>query len=325
MKVTVVIPNYNGEQFLRPCLDGLRAQEGAEMEVLVVENASQDRSLELLSEYPEVRVLAMAKNLGFAGGVNAGIRAARTPYVILLNNDTVPEPGYVKALTDAIESDPRIFSVSAKMVSMDRPDIMDDAGDMYSLPGWAFQRGVGQPAARYGEPCEVFTACAGAAIYRRSLLQKTGLFDENHFAYLEDVDVGWRARLLGYKNVYCPRAVVRHVGSGTSGSKYNDFKVRLTARNSLYVTWKNMPLWQRVLNAPALLAGHLVKQLFFIRRGFGRAYAQGLWEGLRTRSRLTRAYTANTPILRVLRIEGWLIRGTVLYVRDLIARRTGRA
>lgn len=129
---------------------------------------------------------------------------------------------------------------------------------------------------------EIFTACAGAAIYRRSVFDEIGYFDENHFAYLEDIDIGYRARIYGYYNMYCPTALVYHVGSGTSGSKYNSFKVKLAARNNLYLNYKNMPALQLVLNFIPLAIGYFVKYLFFCKIGFGKDYKEGFIEGLQT-------------------------------------------
>ncbi|MBQ5952305.1 MAG: glycosyltransferase family 2 protein [Lachnospiraceae bacterium] len=320
-KVTIIIPNYNGEVFLPACLDGLRAQEGADFDTLVVENGSQDSSREVLARYPEVRVLQMEENLGFAGGVNADIRAADTPYVLLLNNDTRPFPGFVRELLAAIEKSESIFSVSAQMLRMDRPDLLDDAGDGYCALGWAFQHGTARPAEEYAAPRRVFSACAGAAIYRRDLLEKTGLFDEAHFAYLEDIDLGFRGRLLGCQNLYAPRAKVLHVGSGTSGSKYNSFKVRLAARNSVYVAHKNLAPWQKVLNAPALALGHLVKLVFFARRGFAKDYFAGLKEGILTCGTLKTVDFADVPFARQLSLEAWLLGDTVRYAVQVFVRK----
>ncbi len=168
--------------------------------------------------------------------------------------------------------------------SADR-ELLDDAGDMYSVLGWAYQRGVGQPARGYRKPCQVFAACAGAAIYRRKVFDEIGYFDENHFAYLEDIDVGYRAKIYGYKNVYCPTAKVYHVGSGTSGSKYNGFKVRLAARNQVYLNYKNMPWPQLLLNSIPLAVGVAVKYGFFCRKGFEKDYLEGLKEGFSTLGR----------------------------------------
>ena len=225
-KVTVIIPNYNGLQFMEPCLKALEGQNYKEFDLLVVDNGSQDGSGEWLRERG-IPTLFLGENTGFSGAVNAGIRAVSTPYVILLNNDTEPFPDYVGELVRCLDRFPEVFSVSSKMIQLYHKDLMDDAGDMYSVLGWAYQRGVGQPSSGYQRACQVFAACAGAAIYRREVFEEIGYFDESHFAYLEDIDVGYRARIYGYRNVYCPTAKVYHVGSGTSGSKYNSFKVRL--------------------------------------------------------------------------------------------------
>ncbi|MDR1765760.1 MAG: glycosyltransferase [Lachnospiraceae bacterium] len=215
----------------------------------------------------------------------------------------------------------RIFSVSPMMLSMARPDVIDDAGDMYSIFGWAFQRGVGQPQSRFEKPCGVFSACAGAAIYRRAVFEEIGYFDEMHFAYLEDIDIGWRARRAGYENRYCPTARVCHVGSGTSGSKYNAFKVRLASRNLVYLNWKNMPLLQLAVNAPFLLVGLAVKALFYGRIGFFGAFLAGLGEGLLTLGKCKKAPLTPASALRAISIEFMLIWGGALYVYEFVRRR----
>ena len=127
----------------------------------------------------------------------------------------------------------------------------------------------------------MFAACAGAAIYRKSVFEEIGYFDEEHFAYLEDIDIGYRARIHGYYNVYEPSAVVYHVGSGTSGSRHNEFKVKYSSRNNVYLIYKNMPLLQILLNSPFLLIGFLAKTIFFTVKGFGKTYVKGLAEGVR--------------------------------------------
>lgn len=281
IQVTIIIPNYNGHAFLKDCLEAIFAQENCPAcQVLVVDNGSVDESRELLSTYfPQVRVIALPSNTGFCHAVNVGIQAAETPYVILLNNDTKVFPWFVRALYDAIEARQEAFSVSAQMVMWDDPKLLDDAGDRYCVLGWAYARGKGKPAAAYDRPAEVFSACGGAAIYRRDILKKIGLFDEGHFAYLEDLDIGWRARIYGYRNFYEPAAGVIHYGSATSGARYNEWKTGLAAANSVYVIAKNMPLFQWILNLPFLMAGFFVKFLFFCKKGMGRQYLGGLREG----------------------------------------------
>ena len=321
MKVTIVIPNYNGAHFMKSCLEKLRKQTFQDFQVLVVDNGSQDDSLALMRDcYPEIRVIALKKNYGFSRAVNVGIRAARTPYVILLNNDTEPEPEYVEKLVKAISRSKRIFSVSPKMVQLYHKDLIDDAGDLYTAVGWAAQRGVGQPAEDYDRPCRIFSACAGAAIYRRSVFDEIGYFDELHFAYLEDLDVGFRARIHGYRNEYCPESVVYHVGSGTSGSRYNSFKVKLAARNSVYLNYKNMPALMLALNSPALLAGHVIKYFFFLRQGFGKDYLQGLSEGLRTLKKCRKVPFRQQRLLNYVLIEWEVVENCFVYASEFVKR-----
>lgn len=319
-KVTVVIPNYNGLKFMEPCFEALEAQSDRNFEVLVVDNGSADGSAQWLKER-EIPSIFLSENTGFSGAVNVGIKASKTPYVILLNNDTEPEPDYVKEMVRAIEKSPKIFSVSPKMIQLYHKDLMDDAGDMYSLPGWAYQRGVGQSSKGYTKPCRVFSACAGAAIYRREVFEEIGGFDEAHFAYLEDIDVGYRARIFGYENVYWPDAVVYHVGSGTSGSKYNSFKVRLAARNGVYLNYKNMPVLQLAVNFLPLAAGILVKYLFFKKMGFGEDYVDGVKEGIRTAGKTKKVKFRADRLGRYLRIEGELIFGMGVYVWEFLKRK----
>jgi GT2 family glycosyltransferase len=220
-------------------------------------------------------------NTGFDNAVNLGIQGTEAPYVILLNNDTEVKTGFIKKLYDAIVLDERIFSVSSKMLMWDKPELLDDAGDRYTVLGWAFARGKGKKADVYNRPAEIFSACAGAAIYRRSVFAEIGLFDEEHFAYLEDVDIGYRARLFGYHNVYEPGAEVLHFGSASTGSRYNERKTVLAAANSVYVIWKNMPFLQLLWNLPFLLIGFFLKFLFFCRKRMGILYLKGLWVGLK--------------------------------------------
>ncbi len=316
---TIIIPNYNGLEFLEPCLNALKNQEYQDFDVLVVDNGSDDGSVQWLKE-KHIPALFLAENTGFSGAVNAGIREAATPYVILLNNDTEAEPGYIRHLVKAIQVSPRVFSVSPKMIQLYHKDRMDDAGDMYSIMGWAYQRGVGQETERYNRPCHIFAACAGGAIYRRQIFEEIGYFDEMHFAYLEDIDVGYRAKIAGYFNLYCPRAVLYHVGSGTSGSKYNAFKVRLAARNTVYLNYKNMPLLQLLVNSLPISAGMGIKYLFFKKIGFGREYLSGLWEGIRTVRKTKKVPYRPQDLENYLAIQWELIYGTALYIYEFLRR-----
>lgn len=283
MKITVIIPNYKGKDYIRPCLDSLREQQTTPslFKTLVVDNGSTDGVPEIVRrEYPEVNILELSENTGFCHAVNVGIRAADTPYVLLLNNDTIVKPGFVAALLERIESDSRIFSVSPMMLNMRDESRIDDAGDRYNALGWAFARGKGQPARRYQKPVRIFAACGGASLYRREAVLALGGFDENHFAYLEDIDIGYRARIHGWHNVYEPRAMVLHAGSAASGSRYNAFKVKLSSANNAYMIGKNMPLFQLFLNFPLLFIGFCTKTAFFAKKKMGMLYVKGYAEGI---------------------------------------------
>ena len=279
-KVSVIIPNYNGMQYVKRCLDSLMAQTLKDWEILFIDNGSADGSRELVEkEYPLVKVIALPENLGFCGAVNIGIHAATAPYVILLNNDTEAEPEFLQELYNGIRRKPRAFSGGAMMLQFHDREKIDDAGNFYNALGWAFALGKGKPAANYNKERKIFSACGGAAIYRKDLLEELGYFDEEHFAYLEDTDIGYRAQIAGYENWYFPKAKVYHVGSGTSGSRYNQFKIRYSSRNNIYMIYKNMPILQIVLNMPLLVAGFTVKLLFFSFKGYGREYAAGIKNG----------------------------------------------
>ncbi|MBR2188445.1 MAG: glycosyltransferase family 2 protein [Eubacterium sp.] len=320
---TVIIPNYNGMQFLETCLDSLGRQTYRNFRILVVDNGSTDGSAAWLKEQESDRlsVICLPENTGFAAAVNTGIRASKTRYVLLLNNDVRADERFVEELVRAIGKSKRIFSAASKMIRMYEPDRMDSAGDLYTCVGWAFNRGTGEPVKAYDQPCDVFSACAGAAIYRREAFDRIGLFDERHFAYLEDIDVGYRARIFGFRNVYAPRAVVWHVGSGTSGSKYNAFKVRLTARNNVWLNYKNMPAPQLALNALPIACGILVKGIFFQKMGFGKEYRQGLAEGLRTRRDCEKVPFRASALPRYARIEGELILNFARYIAQQLRKR----
>lgn len=323
VKVTVIIPNYNGLKYMRLCMESLRQQRCRDFRVLVVDNGSDDGSVQWLKEQ-RIPAIFLKENTGFTGAVNTGIRAAGTEFVLLLNNDTVAEPGLVGELLKTIERSEKIFAVSSKMIQMHHRELMDDAGDMYSVLGWAYQRGVGRSARGYNKPGEVFSACAAAAIYRKKVFETIGLFDEMHFCYLEDIDVCYRAKIYGYHNRYCPSAVVYHVGSATSGSKYNGFKVKLAARNNIYLNYKNMPLGQLLVNGLPLIAGICVKYGFFKKIGFGKEYLAGIREGFATMRSCRKVAYSSEHLQNYLSIQWELMMGTCIYVYEFLCRQLGK-
>lgn len=321
-RITVVIPNYNGMKFLENCIKALLSgnQGEADFEVLVVDNGSTDGSVAYLKEnFPQVRLIELPENTGFCHAVNEGIRQSDSPYVLLLNNDTKVLEGFVGKLYAAIADRPEVFSVSARMLMWDRPELLDDAGDQYCVLGWAYARGKGKPAEEYYKASRIFSSCGGAAIYSRKILEEIGLFDELHFAYLEDLDLGYRARIHGYDNLYEPSAQVIHFGSASSGSRYNEWKTGMASANSVYVIGKNMPLLQWLFNLPFLLIGFLLKALFFARKGYGGIYLKGLGRGLaRCFSREGRANKVRFRMKHLgnyLRIQWYLYLNTLKFLK----------
>ena len=279
-EVSVVIPNFNGMVYLEGVLSSLERQTNKNFVTIVVDNGSSDGSCEYIQKhFPEVKLIRFPENFGFCKAVNEGIRASGTEFVLLLNNDIEAAPDFVDEMTAAIKRHKKAFSCQAKMIQFHDRQKLDDAGNYYCALGWAYARGKGREICRYDREEKIFAACGGAAIYRREIFREIGFFDEEHFAYLEDTDVGYRARIYGYENWYAPRAVVYHVGSGTSGSRYNQFKTRYSSRNNVYLIYKNMPAGQILLNLPFLLAGFAVKILFFARKGLGREYIAGIKNG----------------------------------------------
>lgn len=318
MKLTVIIPNFNGKSFLKPCLDSLRRQSFRDFQVIVVDNGSSDGSSSFIADtYPEVSVISLSQNLGFARASNIGIRSCRTPYVMLLNNDTVLSRHCLFHLIKTLEQDPLAFSVSPHILTMDIPALTDTSGDFYTLFGYAFCRGQGMKPLHHRKK-SIFTGCGCAVIYRRSLLAHTGLLDPSFFAYLEDVDLGFRAHMLGYRNLYCPQAFVRHIGSGTTGKKYSSFKVYHSARNNVWLIRKNFSFFQKLIHAPFLFVGTLAKYFYFRRIHLHGSYLRGCLDGLRFSMQSRRNIR---PSLRTfVRTEPWILYGSLLYLSQLTRR-----
>lgn len=284
--VSVIIPNYNGEKFIANCLDSIMVQsfyEFGRLEIIVVDDCSTDKSVEIIKTYKNVTLIENPVNAGFDRSVNQGILASNGKYCLLLNNDVVVDPDFVRYLYLHIDDDQGIFSVSSKMIRYYERDKLDDTGDFYNILGWGYKRGDGQSVAAYHNASPIFSACAGAAIYRHAVFSEIGLFDEAFFAYMEDIDIGYRGLIYGYKNCYEPKAICYHIGSATTaeGQKYSPFKVQISARNNIYVAYKNMPLLQLLVNSPFLVVGFIVKYVLFLKRGFGKDYAAGIKAGLK--------------------------------------------
>ncbi len=259
--VTVVIPVWNGAAWLARCLDALEMQTFCDFDVIVVDNGSTDNSCVLVKQHAlQATLIAWKHNRGFSAAVNTGIQASRSQYVALLNTDALPRPAWLASLVRAMdESAPDVGALTSRMLSMSDPAIVDDCGDSLSWQGAAAKRGHGRNAAEYEDKCEIFSPCAGAALYRKSFLDEMGGFDERFFAYLEDVDLGLRGRLRGYRYNLVPSAEVLHQGHG-SGLHHARY-VRLMTRNRIILLLKNLPARLLVRHALSLLYGQMY---FFI-------------------------------------------------------------
>lgn len=241
--VSIVIPNWNGKHFLAGCLDSLLQQTYKPIEIIVVDNGSKDGSIEFLQEkYPTVIVPRFEVNTGFSVAVNRGIRESKGEFIALINNDTVVDKAWVEELVKAMGEHPESGSLGCKMLAYDDHSLLDGVGDGYrrgGLPGRIGHRE--KDTGLFDNGRYILGACGGAALYRRSLFTDIGLFDEDYFAYLEDVDIGLRAQSAGYKCYYVPTARIYHLGCGTTGSGYSPLVVRLSAQNNFNTIVKNIP------------------------------------------------------------------------------------
>lgn len=241
--VSIVIPNWNGKRFLAGCLDSIAKQTYENVETWIVDNGSKDGSVEFLKEsYPDVKLICFDVNTGFAPAVNAGIRKAAGEYIALINNDTIVDPNWVKELVAVLDTRPELGSVGCKMLGYEDPELLDGVGDGYRRGGLPGRIGHGEKdTGLFDQERFILGACGGAAMYRRTLFDDIGLFDDDYFAYLEDVDMALRAQSAGYKCLYVPTAIIYHLGCGTTGSGYSDLVVSLSAQNNINTIVKNIP------------------------------------------------------------------------------------
>jgi len=268
-KVSIVVPNWNGEKSLADCLESLRNQTPTP-HIILVDNGSTDSSLQLTTDYsPEVEIILLGNNQGFAGGVNFGIKRSLelgVDYIALFNNDAVADKRWLENLTQAMQNSPRSGIVTSKMLSGNGKTI-DSTGDFYTIWGLPHPRGRGEKTTpKYDKDSDVFGGSGGASLYRTKMLRQIGLFDEDFFAYYEDVDLSFRAQLAGWKVAYEPKAVVYHQIGGTSG-KIKDFTTYQTMKNLPWLLWKNVPRGLLLKILPRFMLAYWGIYLSAIRRG----------------------------------------------------------
>jgi GT2 family glycosyltransferase len=314
VEASVIVINYNGLEHLSVCLGSLSTQTHRSYEIILVDNGSTDGSEAYVrSAFPAVRVVRLDRNVGFCGGNNVGFLVARGSFVALLNNDTEVEPQWLEALCMAMNSDPMVGLCASRMIRFSDRGVIDNAGDLLTPAGCAVERGRGQAnGPRFSETCEVFGACAGAALYRRSMLDDIGLLDEHLFLTYEDLDLSFRARLAGYRCLYVGSATMYHKVRGTMNS-FPAQQVFQSQRNIEWVWMKNMPGWLMFKYFHHRVFYWFGSAAFFIRQGHGLTFAKakvaalaGCVPILRQRRRIQKSRRVSISALEELLFHDWI-------------------
>jgi GT2 family glycosyltransferase len=282
--VSLIIVSWNSGRYLSRCLDCIASQRFQGFEIIIIDNGSTDNSISGLEERYStinIRVERQTHNLGFAAANNLGARLARGKWLVLLNADAFPEPGWLEALVLATENSPDFSAFSSRQLQADNLNILDGTGDAYHVSGMAWRLGLGYPSDTYGlKSVEVFSPCAAAAMYLREAFLKVGGFDESFFSYYEDVDLGFRLQLQGYRCLYVPQAVVYHVGSSTFGVR-SDFAFYYSHRNLIWTYVKNMPSPLVWLHLPQHILANLIYLIYYSLQGRGKVLLEAKYDGLR--------------------------------------------
>lgn len=279
--VSVIIVNYNGRKLLTSCLESIYAQSFQDIEVIVVDNGSQDGSVEYIREnFPDTLSVSLTNNIGFPGANNEGLRHAAGDYILLLNNDVEMSKDCITNLYAAMETDHATGICATKML-VAGTDLIDSAGDGFSSNLKGFKRGEGKPAHLYNEGEYVFGACAGAALYRKKMIEEIDFLDEDFFLIYEDTDFNVRAQLAGWKVKYVPSAVVHHKVRSTIGHM-SDTAVFYSLRNSELNRIKNIPSWVFIRCLPAYILGTFLEFLYFVvRHGKLRLYVKAKLDAIK--------------------------------------------
>ncbi len=296
-EVSVIIVNYNAGKYLPRCLEALLKQDYTDFEVIIVDNASTDGSLEAIPSDPRISVFPLDQNWGFAKGNNRGSYQAKGKWLALLNPDAFPEPNWLSSLMKATRDYPEFGMFGSTQISADNPSVLDGTGDIYHIAGIPQRGNYGHPVSDLPETGEVFGPCAAAALYRKDVFDAVGGFDEAFFCYCEDVDLAFRLRLRGVRCLQVKEAVVYHVGSATTNAT-SDFVLFHGIRNAFWVFIKNMPMaflipllpLQLAFQACYILRAIQRKQGFVALRAFREALA-GTDERIKDRSKIQKSRT----------------------------------
>ena len=280
-KLVVIIVNWNGRSYIDWCLTSLEKQTFKDFSILLVDNNSGDGSVEYIkARYPKIKTIALKENTGFAKANNIAICATDSQYIATLNNDAVAHPMWAEKLVKALDDNSQAGFAASKMLFFDEPNTIDRSGDAYTIAGAGKFIGRGNSACYYDKACNVFGACAGAAIYRREVMENLGCFDEDFFLLYEDVDLSFRAQLQGYQCCYVPDAIIYHMSSRSIG-KDTPISIYFGHRNLEWVYLKNMP----IILVLATLVPHVIYVLFsfifFASSGKGGIFLKAKWAALK--------------------------------------------
>lgn len=305
--VSVVVVNFNGKKFLEECLSSLERQTFRDFEVILVDNGSSDGSAEFVrSRFPAIILVGTGKNLGFAGGTNAGIRRALGDFIFTLNNDTVADPRLLEEIVTPMLADPGVGMCGAKMIFPDGR--INSTGICISRSGAAWDRGMGEPDhGQYDTAEEIFGPCAGAALYRRRMLDDIGLFDEDFFLFMEDADLAFRGRRAGWSCRYVPSARVVHIHGGTAGY-HSDVSVYYGNRNIGWFVLKNFPDKLLFMNLPFILGRNIGVIPYFLIQGKLKTILRAKTDLVRgTKMMLKKRQALQTATGKDVAIEQWIL------------------
>ncbi len=314
--ISVIIVCWNSSTHLSRCLESLRDQTMTNFEVVIIDNGSSDNAVENLQKKwttLDFQIKKLDKNEGYTIANNLGAHIARGRWLVLLNTDAFPEPDWLEQLLKAAQDNPQFTSFSSRQIQANAPEFLDGAGDAYHVSGLAWRRLIGYPVTDYGhEKLELFSPCAAAAMYLREAFLNVGGFDEDFFSYFEDVDLGFRLQLRGYRCLYVPEAVVHHIGSATFGEKSN-FALYHSHRNLIWTFVKNMPSTMFWRYLPAHFIANLIYVTYYTLRGRGRVLWRAKYDALKELPKFIHkrreiqgnTRTTGSDLMRVMQ-HGWL-------------------